>query len=521
MPAIVGGHPSIIQQSAFAQNATTTTVTETPPTPSPSSTGNNNNQNNTTIASEIAEETGLPREEGFSVRVLATNFSAPHNILYGPDGALWITERVGKTITRIDPNTGDRLSIMPVPNVHQSGGQDGLLGMAFDPNFNSTNYIYVAYTYDADPDEGDEQVDRRVKITRFTYNPEGQSISDPFDLITGLSGSNDHNGGRLIFGPDGKLYYTIGDQGKNQFANYCLPIRAQLLPTAEQIEAQNWTAYEGKVLRMNPDGSIPEDNPEINGVRSHIFTYGHRNHQGIAIGPNGDLYISEHGDKSDDEFNRLEAGGNFGWPNIAGHNDGKAYLFANWSGAENCEELEFDNIEPFPPTVPVMNESEFNATNFVPPIRTFYTVEDNYNFSEPAGCGYVCWPTVAPSSLRLYNSDAIPGWNGTFLMPTLKAGRILQLTFNENGTELASNPVELFRSENRYRDVEFSPDGRTIYVITDSSGPVQAIIDGDIFPILEDPSSVLPSPVVELISSSQNPGSVLEFRYEGNATSAP
>ncbi|AFU57209.1 MAG: PQQ-dependent sugar dehydrogenase [Nitrososphaera sp.] len=76
----------------------------------------------------------------------------------------------------------------------------------------------------------------------------------------------------MIFGPDGKLYYTIGDQGKNQFSRYCETIRAQELPTAEQIEAEDWRAYEGKVLRMNPDSSIPEDNPEINGVRSHIFT---------------------------------------------------------------------------------------------------------------------------------------------------------------------------------------------------------------------------------------------------------
>jgi PQQ-dependent dehydrogenase (s-GDH family) len=204
---------------------------------------------------------------------------------------------------------------MPVPNVHQSGGQDGLMGMAFDPDFNNTRYIYVAYMYDADPGE---ELDRRTKITRFTYNsPEASTIGDPPDLIHGLSGSVDHNSGRMTFGPDGKLYYTIGDQGKNQFSLYCEPIRAQVLPTAEQVEAKNWSAYEGKVLRMNPDGSIPADNPVIDGVRSHhIFTYGHRNAQGIAVGSNSDLYIAEHGDKSDDEFNRLQAGRNYGWPNV-------------------------------------------------------------------------------------------------------------------------------------------------------------------------------------------------------------
>jgi PQQ-dependent dehydrogenase (s-GDH family) len=247
---------------------------------------------------------------GFSVRVLGTNFSAPHNILYGPDGALWITERLGKNITRVDPSYGSRLSSMAVLNVWQSEGQDGLMGMAFDPDFNNTNYIYVAYTYNAQPGE---EVDRRTKITRFTYDPTTSTIGEPFDLISGLSGSVDHNSGRLIFGPDGKLYYTIGDQGNNQFSRCCFDIRAPALPTEEDVAAKDWAAYQGKVLRMNPDGSIPDDNPEIDGVRSHIFTYGHRNHQGIAVGPNGDLYAVEHGDKSDDEFNHLQAGGNYGW----------------------------------------------------------------------------------------------------------------------------------------------------------------------------------------------------------------
>jgi hypothetical protein len=103
--------------------------------------------------------------------------------------------------------------------------------------------------------------------------------------------------------------------------------------------------------------------------------------------------------------------------------------------------------------------------------------------------------------LRLYTSDVVPGWenNNTFLMPTLKAGRIFQLTLNENGTALAHDPVELFRSENRYRDVAFYPDGRTIYVITDSFGPAQAINGG-------------------VTDDLCNPGSVLVFRYEGDRT---
>jgi PQQ-dependent dehydrogenase (s-GDH family) len=266
------------------------------------------------------------------------------------------------------------------------------MGMTFDPDFNNTHYIYVAYTYDANPGE---ELDRRTKITRFTYGAVASIIIEPVDLISGLSGSIDHNSGRMTFGPDGKLYYTIGDQGKNYLTLYCLDNQAQELPTVEQITAKNWSAYEGKVLRMNPDGSIPPDNPVINGVQSHIFMYGHRNAQGIAVGPNSVIFISEHDDKSDDEVNLLQAGGNYGWPYVSGYNDGQAYQYVNWSAAQNCEDLEFNNIAPQPPGVPVMNESEFDKTNFVPPLATFYTVENGYNFTFP-GCDYICWPTVAP-----------------------------------------------------------------------------------------------------------------------------
>jgi PQQ-dependent dehydrogenase (s-GDH family) len=279
-----------------------------------------------------------------------------------------------------------------------------------------------------------------------------------------------------------------------------------MLPTAKQIQSQNWTAYEGKVLRMNPDGSIPKDNPVINGVRSHIFSYGHRNPQGLTIGPNGHLYVSEHGDKSDDELNRLQAGGNYGWPYVAGYQDGKAFQFANWTAAKNCKELTWTNIPPFPPNVPLRNESQFKSTHFVPPVQTFYTVNSDYNFSKPAGCGYVCWPTIAPSGTHFYLGNAIPGWNGTILMTTLKSGQIFQLKLSENGTALATEPVKLFHSENRYRDLAFSPDGRTIYVITDSEGPIQAMDYG-----MNNASQ---------LGTLKNPGTLLEFQYSGNTSAS-
>jgi len=176
-----------------------------------------------------------------------------------------------------------------------------------------------------------------------------------------------------------------------------------------------------------------------------------------------------------------------------------AYSFVNWSAAKNCKSSQWTNIASPPANVPTTNESNFNETNFVPPLHTFYTVENGYDFTDPAcgGNNYVCWPTVAPSSIRMYNSDYIPGWNGTLLMTTLKAGKIFQISLNDNGTALKRDPVELFHSENRYRDIAFSPDGSTIYVITDLFGPSQAINGSGVADDL------------------WNPGSLLMFRYGG------
>ena len=236
----------------------------------------------------------LLQEQGFSVKVIARNLSAPLNLLYGPDNALWITERIGKDIVRVDPNNGTKLSAMPIPNVNQSKGQDGVLGMAFDPDFNNTHYVYVAYTYVGNSSQGIPEL--KTKITRFTYEQNADKISEPMDLISGLSGSGDHNSGRMTFGPDGKLYYTIGDQGKNQLALFCSDNRAQQLPTTDEISSKNWTAYEGKVLRMNSDGSIPDDNPEIEGVKSHVYTFVHINEQGLAVVSIGVIYVAKQGE---------------------------------------------------------------------------------------------------------------------------------------------------------------------------------------------------------------------------------
>jgi PQQ-dependent dehydrogenase (s-GDH family) len=248
------------------------------------------------------------------------------------------------------------------------------------------------------------------------------------------------------------------------------------------------------------DGSIPDGNPELDGVRSHVFTYGHRNAQGLVFGPADQLYASEHGPKSDDEVNLLGPGGNYGWPHVAGFADDQAYEYANWSAARDpgCDDLSYSDYE-IPPSVPREPERAF-AEPFVEPLATFHTVGEDHEFEDPecGRAGFLCWPTVAPSSLDYYGATAIPAWAGSLLMPSLKEGTLYRLPLAPDGTTLGE-PEALWRTVNRYRDTAVAADGLAVYVATDSSGMV---LDG----------SGVPTDRLD------DAGAILEFRYEPAAT---
>src|SRR5262245_25705467 len=233
-----------------------------------------------------------PREQ-FTTRVVASGFEDPFEVTWGPDGYLWITERIGKRVVRVNPADGSRKVAVTIDDAFQELAQDGVLGLALDPQLlHGRNYVYVMYTYDADPGPAEE---RRAKIRRYTYDPATEQLRDPHDVLANLPHGPDHGASRLVFGPDDKLYASRGDGGANFLAYYCVPNRAQELPTAAEVRAHDWQRYIGKILRINLDGSIPADNPLLAGVRSHVFAYGNRNPQGMAFGPDGRLYESEHG----------------------------------------------------------------------------------------------------------------------------------------------------------------------------------------------------------------------------------
>ena len=148
---------------------------------------------------------------------------------------------------RVNPADGSRKIAISIDEVHQTLAQDGLLGLALHPQLlRGSNYVYVMYTYDADSSAAEE---RRAKIRRYTYDPASQQLGEPVDLVTNIPHGPDHGASRIVIGPDGKLYASRGDHGSNFLAYYCVPIRAQELPTAADIAARNWRGYEGKILR--------------------------------------------------------------------------------------------------------------------------------------------------------------------------------------------------------------------------------------------------------------------------------
>jgi PQQ-dependent dehydrogenase (s-GDH family) len=407
-------------------------------------------------------------------------------VAWGPDQQLWVTERTGRRVLRINPADGMRSVAVTIPEVNTTFTQDGLLGLTFHADLlrgTGNDFVYVAFTYDDAPGTA---LARRLAVRRYRYDQSTRTLVEPSDILTSLPTDTDHVGGRLAFGPDRKLYLTIGDQGSNFGANRCNANHAQDLPTAAQIKAKDWSQYQGKILRVELDGSIPSDNPEIGGVRSHIFTYGHRNPLGLAFGPGGRLYESEHGPSSDDEANLLEAGRNYGWPNVAGYKDDKAYVYANWSASTPtpCAKLPPGGGNAIPAGIPQQTESSFTSPQFMPPLRTFFTVETGYDLTRTGNA------TIAPGGVDVYTSEAIPGWKNSLLVLSLIRGAVYRLPLAADGRSVKDPPTELFRSANRYRDIALNPDGRTLYLATDPSGPNRDA-NGAVNQKLANPGSIL------------------------------
>lgn len=316
------------------------------------------------------------------------NIATPWELIWGPDNQLWFTEREGR-VNRADPENGYNTVILTIAEVYQKG-ESGLLGMALHPEFSSMPFVYLVYTYLDSPMI-------REKLVRYTWN--GSNLTQPETLLTDIPANSYHDGSRLAFGPDGKLYMSTGDAGYPP-------------------NSQNLTVLAGKILRLNDDGSIPADNP-IPG--SYVWAFGLRNSQGLVFAPDGTLYGSEHGPSSDDEVNILEMKRNYGWPEVVGYCD-------------------------------------------TPPEQIFC---GQHNVREPI---YAWTPTLAVAGIDHYHHDAIPEWQNSLIMASLKASTLYSLKLDESGTAIIKVTAYFNNTWGRLRDVCISPAGDVYLAVSNRDG---------------------------------------------------
>ena len=312
------------------------------------------------------------------------NLDVPWEITWGPDNNIWFTEQGGR-VSRLNPETGEVQVLLEIPEVFRKR-TTGLLGMAIHPDFQNNPHVFLNYT------------ERRKgtitsRLVRYEYLKD--TLVNPRKLLE-IPGHTAHNGSRLAISPDHKLIWATGDIGPNV------------------DNAQNLNSLNGKLLRLNLDGTIPPDNP-IPG--SPVWSWGQRNVQGLVYGGKGLAYTSEHGDATDDEINLMVKGGNYGWPNLSG----------------KCNEL-------------AENAAFCKDSAIIDPIKSWT-------------------PTIAPAGIDYYFSHTIPEWNNSILLVTLKESDFRVLKLNKDGDCILSERIFLDNELGRLRDICVSPAG-DIYIST-------------------------------------------------------
>jgi glucose/arabinose dehydrogenase len=220
---------------------------------------------------------GAPEVKASSVRAVATGLEAPWGLAFLPGGTALVSERDSKRLLTVSPD-GRVTEVQRIEDV-EPRGEGGLMGVAVSPNYATDRWVYAYYTTAEDN-----------RITRFRLG------EPPQPILTGIPRAGNHNGGRIAFGPDGMLYAGTGDAGDRE-------------------TAQDRNTLGGKILRLTPDGRPAPGNPFPG---APVYSYGHRNVQGLAWDGGGQLYASEFGQNQYDELNRITPGGNYGWPEVEG-----------------------------------------------------------------------------------------------------------------------------------------------------------------------------------------------------------
>jgi len=335
-----------------------------------------------TAASENPRTVATKSGARLEVQTFVSGLEVPWSIVFTSPGRMLVTERPGRV--RVVENGVLAAKPFAVLEDVEAKGESGLMGIALAPDYATSRFVYLAYAYDS-PDGP------RVRVSRF--RDDGTSLSGRTVIIEGIPAARNHAGCRIRFGPDGKLYVTTGD-------------------ATDRKIAQDLKSLGGKTLRLNPDGSIPADNPFPG---SPVFSYGHRNSQGIDWDPRTGLqYQTEHGPSGfdgpggGDEVNLVEKGKNYGWP--------------------------------------VVHHRE-SAEGMVSPLLE-YT------------------PAVAPSGASFATGKALPSFQGDFFFANLRGEVLIRVRFDPKEPRKVLETEELFRDVyGRLRDVVVGPDG-ALYVAT-------------------------------------------------------
>ncbi|RMG28606.1 MAG: T9SS C-terminal target domain-containing protein [Bacteroidetes bacterium] len=341
----------------------------------------------------------LPAQEpplSLEVRILAHNLHIPWDLEWAGEHALIFTERNGH-IKRLDLNSGHIRTLFTFPQVAEEQ-HSGLLGMALHPQWPDSAALYVVYSY------YDEQFSIFMRLLRLNYQAGADTLLPADTLMQGIPGASSTTGARVLADPRGYLFLSTGDLDLGTVA-------------------QDTQSLSGKVLRLGLDGRIPSDNPFPG---NPLWSLGHRNPQGLALSPAGQLYSCEHGTFNNDELNLIEKGRNYGWPLVSGPCDA--------GNASTCAEL-----------------------NVKAPLLSWT-------------------PPIAPCGLAFYASDRFPAWNNSLLMGALRAQGLMWMKMDSSGQAIVEQHLYLEQEYGRIREVLVNPEGR-VFVATsnrDSRGTPSA-----------------------------------------------
>lgn len=337
--------------------------------------------------------------KNYTTEVVVPNLQIPWGMTWLPDGSMLITEKSGELIHF---KNGNKISIGNVPEVYNRN-QGGLLDIELHPKYKENGWLYITYSSKEGTEKGGNTALIRAKL-------ENNQLTRIEKLYKGTPNTTKghHFGSRIEFDTEGYLYFSIGDRGNRD------------------VNPQDITKDGGKIYRLNDDGSIPKDNPFVtkNGAKKAVFSYGHRNPQGMAIHPDGTIWVHEHGPKGGDEINPIIKGTNYGWPVIT--------YGINYSGTSITD------------------------------------ITKKEGMKQPL---YYWVPSIAPSGMDFITSDIYPQWKNNLLVGSLifQYLELVELTGNK-----VTGRKKLLDGMGRVRNVRQGPDG-FIYVAVENKGIVKII----------------------------------------------